>query len=58
VRIYDVAGRAVRTITESEYRGPGTHRIRFERRGLPSGLYLVRLEAGSSFVTRKVVLLR
>jgi hypothetical protein len=58
LRIYDVSGRAVRTLRERDFEGPGLQRMRFDRRGLPSGLYFARLEADGSSVAGKIVLLR
>ncbi|RJP76900.1 MAG: T9SS C-terminal target domain-containing protein [Candidatus Zixiibacteriota bacterium] len=36
----------------------GTHEVTFDGSGLPSGVYLVRLEAGDGSQVRKVVLLK
>jgi hypothetical protein len=55
--VYDVSGRRVGRLAEGSY-GAGRHRVRWDARGIPSGLYLCRLEAGGRAVTRKIVRLR
>ncbi len=62
IRILDVTGKTVRTIIPGRL-GSGSHTIRWDGRDdrgepLPSGVYLVRLEAGGQVATRKVVLVR
>jgi hypothetical protein len=64
LRIFDASGRAVRDLLSGEVRlGSGIHRATWDGRDdagnlQPSGLYVVRLEAGDTSATRKVVLLR
>ena len=36
----------------------GTHRVRFEATGLPSGVYLYRLEAGAFAQTERMALVK
>lgn len=62
VRVYDVAGRRVRTLAEDVH-AAGWHRVAWDgrdERGAHSapGVYFVRMSAGSFAETRKVVLLR
>jgi flagellar hook assembly protein FlgD len=62
VKIYDIAGRCVRTLEDRRYR-PGTHSTRWDRindSGLPvaSGVYFYRMEAGAFRATRKMLVLR
>ena len=60
LHIIDLLGRTVATLVE----GPmdaGTHTLRFDARrvpGLSSGVYLARLRAGGTMLTRKMVLVR
>jgi hypothetical protein len=62
VRIYDPAGRLVRTLADNQM-AAGEHRFVWDGRdgsgrGVASGVYLVRAVAGSETVVRKLVLLR
>ena len=57
LRLYDVLGREV-AVLMNESRTAGQHRLMFDASGLPSGLYLCRLEAGEMAQTRKIVLLK
>ena len=52
--VYDALGRRVATLT-SGLRSAGEHGVAFSAAGLPSGVYLCRLEAGASVRTRQVV---
>ena len=53
--IADVLGRTVRTLI-NEYRVAGEHEVTIDRSGLPSGVYVVRLEAGGKTVTKQLVI--
>jgi hypothetical protein len=57
LRLYDVLGREV-AVMMNEIRAAGTHEVRFDASGLPSGVYLCRLEAGGMAQTRKMVLIK
>jgi fibronectin type 3 domain-containing protein len=62
IRIYNVLGQQVRTLTQGTKR-PGLHHLRWEgenRYGTPvgSGVYFYRIEAKSFTETRKMVLVR
>ncbi|MBN2565501.1 MAG: T9SS type A sorting domain-containing protein [Candidatus Eisenbacteria bacterium] len=57
IRVYDVGGRLVRVLLDEE-REPGHHEITFDARGLPSGVYFMRMEASGFSDTRKLVLLK
>lgn len=62
ISIYDVTGRRVRVLIH-ERLDAGAHRITWDGRGeegsqLQSGVYFIRIEAGATNWTRKVVLLR
>jgi|GEM_PF-3035213 len=57
LRVYDTAGREVAALVEG-WRAAGTHEVSFDASGLPSGLYLARLEAGEFRATQKLVLLK
>ena len=55
--VYDVTGREVTRLAEGPM-GAGTHRVRFEAAGLPSGVYLYRLEAGTFAQTQRMTLVK
>jgi hypothetical protein len=57
LRVYDTAGREVRTLVEG-WRAAGTHEATFEAGDLASGLYLVRLEAGAEISTGKLMFVK
>ncbi len=56
--IHDAAGRRVATLLDREVRGAGEQFIDWRAEGLPSGVYVARLEYGGIVVGRKLVLLR
>ena len=63
LRIYDLAGRVVRELLAGEDLVAGRHEYRWDGRdgsgaGVPSGVYLVRLVAGSSTRAGRVTLVR
>ena len=55
VSIYDVLGRQISVLVNGESE-IGSKEIRFDGTGLASGVYLVRLTAGKSTVSQKIVL--
>ncbi len=60
--VYDLAGRRVRTLLD-DVRAPGRHAIEWDGaddtgRGLASGIYVLRLQAGELSQTRKLTLVR
>jgi CSLREA domain-containing protein len=55
--VYDVLGRAVAVLVDAEVEA-GRHEAALDGRLLPSGSYLVRLEAGGAVQTRRVTLVR
>jgi hypothetical protein len=55
--IYDIGGRLLATLVEG-YRDAGVQEILFDASGLPSGIYLARLESGSCSQVQKLVLLK
>lgn len=62
LRIYDVAGQRVRTLVDDALH-PGSHEMRWDGtddRGVPvgGGVYVVRLQAGPSLQTGKMLLVR
>ena len=62
LRVLDVLGKPVRVLARGQ-QAAGEHTVRWDGRDdagqpLPSGVYLIRLEAGGQVATRKVVLVR
>jgi hypothetical protein len=57
LKVYDGLGREVTTLVEGS-RSAGEHEVRFDAKGLTSGLYYCRLQAGRVVLTRKLLLLK
>ncbi len=57
VVVYDVLGRQVATLYAGDL-SAGAHRFAFDAAGLPSGLYLVRVEGDGVRLSRRVTLVR
>ncbi len=55
--VYDTAGRLVQTLVNG-WREAGNHEVTFDGTGLPSGIYLLRLEAGKYSAVQKLALLK
>ena len=55
--VYDVSGRPVRTIVEGP-REPGVHRVLWDAKELPGGVYFCKLQAGDFRGVGKMILLR
>ena len=55
--VYNIIGEAVRVLAEGE-KEAGSYSINFKAEGLPSGVYLYRLQAGSFVQTKKMILLK
>lgn len=54
LRVYDLLGREVATLANRTM-DAGTHRLTMDATGLPSGVYLYRMEAGGTVKTRRMV---
>jgi hypothetical protein len=57
VRIFSLLGEEVAELA-SGHREAGTHSIRWDATGRPSGVYFYRLQAGDFAETRKLLFLR
>ena len=55
--VYDVMGREVERLLDKTL-GAGYHEARWDATGLPSGVYLYRIEAGAFAQTRRMTLLK
>lgn len=57
VDIYNVQGRLVERLYDGMM-SAGTHRVLYDTKGLPSGLYFANVSGGLEHVTKKLVLIR
>ena len=57
VTVYDVLGKHVASLMD-ETKDPGTYTVHWDARGVASGIYYIRLTAGTTTVVRKAVLVR
>jgi len=55
--VYDLLGREVAVLVNGN-RAVGSYEVKFDATGLPSGVYLYRLTAGTLVLTRKMMLVR
>jgi len=56
LKIYDTLGREVATLLNAQRKAPGRYEMTFEAKGLSSGIYLLRLQAGINEETKKMLL--
>ena len=57
LRVFDISGRDVDTICNG-LSSPGEHSVLWQADGLPSGIYILRLEGQDRVHTQKIVLAR
>jgi hypothetical protein len=57
LKIYNLLGEEVTTLI-TEQQAAGIHKLNWDARGLASGVYLYRLEAGEFMQTKKLILMR
>ena len=57
VTVQDVSGRKIATLTEGWFEA-GYHAVTWNARGLPAGVYLLRMEASDFNAIRRVILVR
>jgi hypothetical protein len=55
--VYDMNGREVARLADGKYEA-GRHTVRFEAAGLPSAIYMVRMQAGDFTGARKIVVVK
>jgi hypothetical protein len=58
VRVFDVLGRRVQTVTDQRIQGQNTRRISLPVQQLSSGTYFVRVEGEDFTVTRRLMVVR
>ena len=57
LKVYNVLGKEVSTLV-SEEKEAGKYSVEFDAKGLPSGIYFYRLQAGDFVETKKMVLMK
>jgi hypothetical protein len=57
IKVSNLLGQEVRTLVD-DFMGAGMHQVTFHAEGLPSGVYLYRMQSGSYVATKKLVLLK
>ncbi len=57
LKIYDVAGRCVKTLIDEE-KGIGYYKVKWDGEGLSTGIYFAKFEAGDYKSTKKLILIR
>ena len=57
LKVFNLLGEEVATLI-AEQRSAGLHKLNWDARGLASGVYLYRLEAGSFRQSKKLILMR
>jgi hypothetical protein len=57
LKIFDIMGREVKTLA-NERQLAGEHKITFDGKGMPSGIYYYRISGGSQSTTGKMLLLK
>jgi N-acetylneuraminic acid mutarotase len=55
--VFDMLGREVAVLV-NEKKAPGSYEVKFDAAGIPSGVYLCRLTAGSFVQTRKMIVVK
>jgi alpha-tubulin suppressor-like RCC1 family protein len=58
LEVFDLLGRKVATLIDGESRAAGRYNVQFDARSLASGLYLYRLRAGDTVITKKLTLIK
>jgi len=57
IEIYNILGCKVETLVQGKQHA-GYHQVTWNARGIPSGLYFYRIQAGDIIETRKMILLK
>ncbi|MCH8524739.1 MAG: T9SS type A sorting domain-containing protein [Balneolales bacterium] len=56
--VYNMLGQHVTTMVEQNNHAAGFHSVRFDATGLSSGMYVYRLHAGNTVITKKFTLIK
>lgn len=57
LKVYDLLGREVATLV-NEYKSAGNHSVEFNDAGLPSGVYLYKMQTTNFSTSRKMILIK
>ncbi|CUS97018.1 T9SS type A sorting domain-containing protein [Candidatus Chrysopegis kryptomonas] len=57
IEIFDLSGKKINTVVDDVFEA-GTHTIKFKANGLPSGVYIYRIQAGDFSSARKMILIK
>jgi hypothetical protein len=57
LKVYDMLGREVATLVDED-KIPGNHEVKFNGKGLASGMYIYRIQSGNFTHSKKLILLK
>ncbi len=57
LKVYDILGREIAMLVNGKMEA-GEHRVTFDAQGLPSGVYIYRIQAGEYSASRKMVVIK
>ncbi len=57
IKVYDVLGKEVATLVNTNQK-PGSYKVTFDAKDMPSGIYLYQLSVGSFVKSKKMILLK
>lgn len=58
LEVFDILGRRVATLLDGENRTAGRYTVNFNASSLASGMYIYRLQAGNTIITKKLTLIK
>ncbi|MFV1883806.1 MAG: LamG-like jellyroll fold domain-containing protein [Balneola sp.] len=58
LEVFDMLGRKVATLLNGEHKTAGRHTVIFNANSLASGMYIYRLRAGNTVITKKLTLIK
>ena len=58
LKVFNILGQEVMTLVKNELRNSGLHKVTFDARSLPSGIYIYRLQSDGFIDAKKMILLK
>ncbi|MEX0859068.1 MAG: BspA family leucine-rich repeat surface protein, partial [Balneolaceae bacterium] len=58
LQVYDMTGRQIATLINREAKSAGRHTVQFDAGRLSSGVYIYRMKAGNTVITKKLTLIK